>query len=175
MKRFWDLLSSIPSYAELDRGERIRILRSFSHVEAGGKGHMLFRPVGQKALAAALGALVKSGHKLESLIDKLSRYDLAEGFKLEEPSSPWFMVIYDPNKKRMSVRGESLARRLLEYLLGDGIPDGVVRERLRKDLAEARTIHAKKGDTNNPHLGQAVGFDGEWISPEKIDLPAAIR
>jgi len=176
--RLWDLLKTLPSYKKLEQGADTASLRRFSHDDPPGEAHMLFRPVGQVALANAIGTLVAvKQHDLEAIFKKLRKYDTDGGFRLDVVSSPWYMVLYDPNKKRMSVRGLRLAQRLLEYLLGGGFPDDKEREELRSALAAERTIHL--GDANDPrwkdHEGQAIDFDGNWVSPDKIELPPVIR
>lgn len=176
--RLWDLLKTLPSYKKLEQGADTGSLRRFSHDDPAGEAHMLFRPVGQVALANAIGTLIAvRQHDFEEVFKKLRKYDSDGGFRLDVVSSPWYMVLYDPNKKRMSVRGLRLAQRLLEYLLGGGFPGDKERDDLRAELAAARTIHL--GDANDPrwkdHEGQAIDFDGNWVSPEKVELPPVIR
>jgi len=175
--RLWDLLQTLPSYKKLEQGADTASLRRFSHDDPAGEAHMLFRPVGQVALANAIGTLVLQQQDLETIFKKLRKYDSDDGFRLDVVSSPWYMVLYDPNKKRMSVRGLRLAQRLLEYLLGGGFQGDQERDKLRSELAATRTIHL--GDANDPrwkdHDGQAIDFDGNWVPPDKIDLPPVIR
>jgi DGQHR domain-containing protein len=175
--RLWDLLQTLPSYKKLEQGADTASLRRFSHDDPPGEAHMLFRPVGQVALANAIGTLVLQQQDLEAIFKKLRKYDSDGGFRLDVVSSPWYMVLYDPNKKRMSVRGLRLAQRLLEYLLGGGLQGDQERDKLRSDLAAARTINL--GDANDPrwkdHEGQAIDFEGNWVTPDKVELPPAVR
>ena len=48
----------MPSYRQLEQGVKTYELRRFNHKKGGGEGNFLFRPVGQIALAQALGFLV---------------------------------------------------------------------------------------------------------------------
>jgi DGQHR domain-containing protein len=156
-------LANLPSYQRLEKGEPTGALRRFKDEGDGGEGHMLFRPVGQIALAAALGELHFLQQKLLGpLFEKLRAYDSAEGFRMESPGSLWYMVLYDPNKKRMQVRGERLATRLLIYLLG-GLTDELEQQKLTADLAAARTIEEK-----------AMGLDGLFVDPKEIKLPPVL-
>jgi hypothetical protein len=157
-----DKLATLPSYRRLEEGIQTGQMRRLKDEGDGGEGHLLFRPVGQTALASALGQLhfdKDNPRELEPLFEKLRRFDDAGGFRMEDPSSLWYMVLYDPNKKRMQIRGERLATRLLVYLLG-GLADAIEREELRAALAEEQTID-----------GKALGFDGEWTDPANIQLP----
>jgi hypothetical protein len=175
---FWDLLKELPSFKKLEQGAKTGSLRRFSHDRSPGEGHMLFRPVGQEALASALGQLIATKKEdVKQLMKRVAKYDKEGGFQLDKPSSVWWMVLYDPNKKRMSVRGFKLAERLLVYLLGGGLHEHEEREKLRKELADARTIHV--GDAGDErwrdHQGQAMDFNGRWVKPDKIELPPVIR
>lgn len=81
---------------------------------------------------------------------------------MEFPQSIWYGVLYDPNKKRVQVAGRDLATKLLIYILG-GIQDQMERAELRKALADARTIEK-----------QSVGFDGKYVEPKAVGLPAIL-
>jgi hypothetical protein len=125
---------------------------------------MLFRPVGQVALAQAFGILVfRKGFSLADIFKKLRKFDLEGGFSsIEDPHSLWYGVLYDPNKKRVQVAGKDLAARLLVYILG-GTEDRMERAELRKALADARSVENK-----------TVGFDGQFIEPREVGLPAIV-
>jgi hypothetical protein len=101
----FDNLATLPSYQRILSGETTAKLRRFSFEKPGGEGNILFRPVGQIALANALGILVfRKKLSLTSVFDKLRRYDVDEGFSyMENPESAWYGILYDPNKKRMLV------------------------------------------------------------------------
>lgn len=163
-KKLFDQLASLPSYKKLDHKTETPELRRFSFEKGGGEGNILFRPVGQVALAQALGILVfKKGFSLTAIFKKLRKYDTQGGFSgMENPESLWYGVLYDPNKKRISVAGRDLATRLLVYILS-GIEDDLERAELRRELAEARTIEDK-----------AVGFNGQFVEPREVGLPSIL-
>jgi DGQHR domain-containing protein len=166
ISEFWqlfDYLMTLPSYKLLE-DEDTPSLRRFSFEKDGGEGNMLFRPVGQVALAQALGILVfKKGFKLKEIFKKLRKFDLEGGFSsMEYPHSLWYGVLYDPNKKRVQVAGKDLAAKLLVYILG-GIEDRMERAELRKALADARSMESK-----------TVGFDGKFVEPQEVGLPAIL-
>jgi DGQHR domain-containing protein len=156
----FDYLAMLPSYKILE-DEDTPALRRFSFEKDGGEGNILFRPVGQVALAQALGILVfRKGFSLEDLFKKLRKFDLEGGFSgMESPQSLWYGVLYDPNKKRVQVAGRELAARLLIYILG-GIQDQMERAELRKAVADSRTIEK-----------QTMGFDSKFVELKAVGLP----
>lgn len=162
--RLFDYLAGLPSYKKLENRTETPQMRRFSFEKNGGDGNILFRPVGQVALAQALGILVfKRGLSGDRIFKKLRKYDTARGFShIETPQSLWYGVLYDPNKKRILVSGRDLAARLLVYIIAD-IKDDFERAELRRELAEVRTIE-----------GKAVGFDGEFVTPREVGLPAVL-
>ncbi|QSJ17856.1 DGQHR domain-containing protein [Nostoc sp. UHCC 0702] len=162
-KQLFDGLASLPSYKLLEE-EDTPALRRFSFEKEGGEGNMLFRPVGQVAIAQALGILVfKKGFSLGDTFKKLRKFDQQGGFSgMEYPQSLWYGVLYDPNKKRVQVAGRDLAAKLLIYILG-GIQDQMERAELRKALADARTVE-----------NQTIGFDGKFVEPKQVGLPSII-
>ncbi|MBD2212365.1 DGQHR domain-containing protein [Nostoc linckia FACHB-104] len=158
--KLFDNLAALPSYKLLE-DEDTPALRRFSFEKDGGEGNMLFRPVGQVALAQALGILLfKKGFALADIFKKLRKFDQQGGFSgMEYPQSLWYGVLYDPNKKRVQVAGRELAAKLLIYILG-GIQDQMERAELRKALADARTVEDK-----------TIGFDGNFVEPKAVGLP----
>ncbi|MEO0970049.1 MAG: DGQHR domain-containing protein [Cyanobacteria bacterium J06639_18] len=158
---FFDNLASLSSYRLLEY-EQTPSLRRFSfEKDGGGEGNLLFRPVGQVALAQALGILVfKKGFSLENVFKKLTKFDREGGFSgMEYPKSLWYGVLYDPNRKRVLVAGRELAAKLLVYVLG-GTQDTQELAQLRKSLARARTFENK-----------TVDFEGNFVEPKKVGLP----
>lgn len=161
--KFLDQIGVLPTFKKIQQGSDIAKLRRFAH-EDEGEAHMLLRPVGQVALGQAVGVLVfEKKIPLETIFAKLKKFDQQGRFRLDQPSSLFYMVLYDPNKKRMLVSGRDLASRLLQYMLGGGIEDDTERDALRKELAEARTFEDK-----------AIGFDGKASDPERLDLPPSL-
>lgn len=159
-QKLFDYLATLPSYRVLE-AEETPLLRRFSFEKDGGEGNMLFRPVGQVALAQALGILVfKKGFSLKDIFKKLHKFDLEGGFSgMEYPRSLWYGILYDPNKKRVQVAGRDLAAKLIVYILG-GIQEPMERAQLRKAIADARTVET-----------QAISFDGQFVEPKAVGLP----
>ena len=161
LRRLWDGLASLPSYQRLEQGVETPTLRRFSFENNGGEGNILFRPVGQVAIATALGILVfRLQFSLIEIIEKLRLFDSSGGFAgMEYPESLWYGVLYDPNKRRIRVAGKDLAAKLIVYLLG-GIQEPMDLGDLRKALVDARTFENK-----------AISFEGRFVKPKQIGLP----
>ena len=159
----FDRLATLPSYKVLEY-EDTPMFRRFSFEKGGGEGNILFRPVGQMALAKALGILIfEKGFSIEEIFAKLQKFDSKGGFGgMEFPKSVWYGVLYDANRKRVLVAGKELATRLIVYMLG-GIKDKMERAQLRNDLAEARTFEEN-----------TVDFKGKFVEPKKVGLPGVL-
>ncbi|MDJ1185296.1 DGQHR domain-containing protein [Roseofilum casamattae] len=160
----FDYLATLPSYRSLQDGFSSTEMRQFSFERHDGRGNILFRPVGQIALARALGLLVyRHQLSLEAIFAKLRAYDEQDGFShIDRPQSLWYGVLFDPNKKRIQVAGRELAARLLVYLVND-CEDKLERGRLRHDLAVARSFE-----------GRSLNFDGKWVKPKDVGMPATL-
>ncbi|MGK7885049.1 MAG: DGQHR domain-containing protein, partial [Crocosphaera sp.] len=167
LSQLFNGLANLPSYRQLEQGVKTYELRRFKHEKGGGEGNFLFRPVGQIALAQALGFLVFSQNfDLETIIKKLIYFDEIGGFSYMDTSqSIWYGILYDPMKKRIQVSGKKLASRLLIYLLG-GVKDDLEKAEIRRALAEARTI--KDAATNEE---KTIDFQGNFVNPKKVGLP----
>lgn len=158
MVELMDVIESMPHVLPVTQGGDISEARKFESL-----GHLMFRPIGQMALAEAFGALIYGDKKLElgGLRQKLHKYDEQDGFShINEPSSLWYGVLADVTGVKMKGSGRPLAVDLLKYLFGGGIADDRERDNLRKSLAEARTVDDRTRD-----------FDGKWVESEKIVLP----
>lgn len=164
-KLFFDGLASLPSYCELDNGLGTLEMRRFSFEKPGGDGNILFRPVGQVALAQALGSLVfRKKFSIKEIFHKLRRYDTDGGFShMDFPESLWYGILYDPNKKRVLVSGKDLSAKLMVYLLG-GVTDDMEKAELRQAVAAARTVEDR-----------AVNFNGKFVKPREVGLPAILN
>lgn len=164
LMRLWDGLATLASYRRLDAGADTSYLRRFSFEPGGGEGNILFRPVGQMALAEALGTLVFYRQiPLVTVLDRLSRFDDGGGFSgMEYPQSLWYGVLYDPNKRRVRVSGRKLAAKLLVYVLG-GITAANEVADLRVELAKARTFE-----------NRSVSFQGKLVTPREVGMPSVV-
>jgi DGQHR domain-containing protein len=135
-----DKLRTMPSIATLDSDPDTGKMRRFKKEGKGGAGHMLYRPIGQIALAQALGVLVfVKKMSLDNLFGRLKKLEKSGAFNLESPQSPFYLVLYDPSKQRMLVSGRDLAARLLQYMLG-GMQNANDVKSLRNDFAESRHL-----------------------------------
>jgi DGQHR domain-containing protein len=156
-----DHMAKLPSYEEMNGGTSTIELRNFEKEE--GRGHALFRPVGQAALAQALGVLTfKDGNSLDKIFEKLNRFDKKGGFKLDKTDSIFYRVLYDPGKEKM-LSGRDLAAHMLQYLLG-GVTDPDELEQLRLELAKARQTKE----------GVAEDFNGKSVELDDIKLPPVL-
>ncbi|PPT08328.1 DndB-like protein [Geitlerinema sp. FC II] len=164
LMRLWDGLATLPSYRKLDAGLETPTLRRLSFEADGGEGNILFRPVGQVALAQALGtAIFRKRIPLIEVFDKLRQFDDEGGFSgIENPESIWYGVFYDPNKRRIRVAGRDLAAKLLLYLLG-GMTEPMELAELRMAVAKARTFE-----------NRAVSFQGRFVKPREVGLPEVL-
>lgn len=161
--QLFDNLAILPSYKLLEH-EDTPMFRKFSFEKDGGEGNILFRPVGQMALAKALGILIfQKGFSIDEIFEKLRKFDSKGGFSgMEFPKSLWYGVLYDANRKRILVAGKELATRLIVYILG-GVEDKMERAKLRNDLAKARTFE-----------DETVDFKGKFVEPKKVGLPSVL-
>ena len=159
----FDNLAILPSYKLLEH-EDTPMFRRFSFEKDGGEGNILFRPVGQMALAKALGILIfQKGFSIDEIFEKLRKFDSKGGFSgMDFPKSLWYGVLYDANRKRILVAGKELATRLIVYILG-GVEDKMERAKLRNDLAKARTFE-----------DETLDFKGKFVEPKQVGLPSVL-
>jgi DGQHR domain-containing protein len=173
LKAFKDLLTAfgtLPSVSELDRGKTTPEFRNFSDPEGNtpsGQGHLLFRPIGQIAMAEAVGMMVKDGSDLGELFELLKTYEQAGGFSIDRVANPWWGVIYDPTGKKIARGGQEATRDLLRYLLGgmNGPENKGNRDALLERMIRARTLDEED---------RARDYDGNDIDPAQFRLPPVI-
>ncbi|MGY2075620.1 DGQHR domain-containing protein [Blastococcus sp. SYSU DS0828] len=154
-------MEELPNVSRIQRGTATGELRRFAHEQPPGEGHMLFRPIGQIALAQACGAMRVAGLELPAVFAKLNELDAAGGFRLDTPENPWYGVLYDPAGQRMRVRGRDTAARVLVYLV-TGLETEEARAALTEELRESRRL----GEED-----QYRDYDGSIVSRDKIKLP----
>lgn len=173
LKAFKALLTAfgtLPSVSELDRGKTTPEFRNFSDPEGNtpsGQAHLLFRPIGQIALAEAVGMLVKDGGDLGELFELLKTYEQAGGLAIDRIANPWWGVIYDPTGKKIARGGQEATRELLRYLLGgmNGPENKGNRDALLERMIRARTL-----DEDD----RVRDYDGKDIDPAQFRLPPVI-
>lgn len=117
--KLWDQIALLPSFADVKRGGNIDEWREFP---PKGKGHLLMRPLGQLILAEAVGFLHldENGPQLalDKIFDKLQRFDQHGGFEnVNEPSSAWYGITFDPVRDRMIMTGRHTAVEMLKHLV----------------------------------------------------------
>ena len=173
LEDFFDRMASLPSFAAILRGDKVDIWREFPDPEKNpsAKAHLLMRPLGQLALANAVGFLhnypAPDGPEtdLDLIFDKIRNADTAGEFdRVDLQKSIWYGVTYDPVKKKMEMSNQALAAKLLIYLLGGASSEK--REELLEEFRAKRTL---------PGSGDELiylNFDGSEVeSEEHIQLP----
>jgi len=167
--QFWDGIAEIPSVSEINppNAKSVVSKRAFpSEDDPDAEGHMLFRPIGQQALARAVGLLTnRQRHPMTiaQIFDLLNKYDKRGGFKMTKTTNPWWGVLYDAGKETLITRNEVLAAELLEYMLG-GEEDVSNRVSLQRRFARARKI------TEN----DALDLNGKQVGFEEVGLPEVL-
>lgn len=166
MKEFFDQVGDLPSMKAMDNGEPLDPWREFPDE---GRGHLLFRPVGQVVLAQAVGELVASGMTLDHIFARLSRLDSQGGFEQADPKNLWYGVTFDPVKQKMQLGNNKLAVRALVYLVRGA--DSEQRDLLLDDLRKARTDAGNQWiNFAGKHVGQPDEDVGSHL-PDPVMLP----
>jgi hypothetical protein len=164
----WDLLpEAVKSVTPYREARNVAEMRRFPVDGAEGEAHMLFRPLGQQALAIAVGIVVNNPINpmdLDNVFEILGRYDTAGGFCMVKKSSPWWGVLYDQAREKIITNGAKLAAELLEYMLTGDSTRGV--ESLRLAFANAR-----KSSTE----GMYVDLNGVDVPLAQLTLPARLH
>jgi len=176
---FWNAVSTLPSMESIEPWEllsdnaksvtprrearNVAEMRRFPSDIHHGEAHMLFRPLGQQALAAAVGMVVHDlarPQSLEDVFEVLAKYDAEGGFCLVNRANPWWGVLYDQTKDKIVTGGAKLAADLLVYMLNGSPGRGV--EELRRAFATAR---------RSSTAGLYVDLNGNDVPLEKFSLP----
>ena len=165
LTNYFDQLAKLESHHSMIQGEKPENIRS-----RDGQDHILFRPITQIALAEAIGALERDdGASIEDLAEKLKRKEgeSGVGFKLSDPASPWFGILYDPanQKMRNNKSDRDLCVLMFRYLLGSGISDGQERESLRRKFFDARCVAMGE----NGGKDSVYNLDGELVQMDSYD------
>ena len=171
--KYFDQFAKLESHHAMIQGAKPEDLRS-----KNGQDHILFRPITQMALAEALGKIEGDNNaSIENLVEKLQRKERenSNNFKLRDPASLWFGVLYDPaNKKlRNNKSDQDLCSLMFRYLLGSGFSEDQERENLRKRFFDARCVAKGENgakDTVYTLKGSLVEID-EYDSNFKLPDP----
>ncbi|MCQ8195158.1 DGQHR domain-containing protein [Streptomyces rugosispiralis] len=158
----WDHIAELPTFRAIAAGEPVARHRRFAHEDKTGVGygHLLLRPVGQQALAQAVGLLHAEGMSLDHIFAKLTTLDRRGALRLDAVENPWWGVLYDINGKRISIKGRETAIKILRHMVG-GLPTEKDRKVLREAIVEARSI----GD------GECRDYTNNIVPKSKIGLP----
>lgn len=188
--KFWDLFASLPSMVSIEPWEllpsevqatvpqgreprNVALMRRFPEFDENGalikegESHMLFRPIGQQALASAVGILVNDPvqpMEIEEIFAILKRYDAQGGFNLVDRANPWWGVLYNQTKNKIVTSGTKLAGDLLEYMLSGRSSRGV--EPLRLAFAAERK-------SSTPDL--YVDLQGNDVPLDRLSLPPRLH
>jgi hypothetical protein len=176
--RLWDGIATLPSMRDIEPWEMLpaeirektkqREARNVAEVrriptsKTDGGAHMLFRPLGQQALAHGVGLVVhhaQNAMSLEEVFERLGRYDAKGGFRLDDRQQPWWGVLYDERQDKIVTKGWKLAGRLIAYMLTGHTNDA---EELRKAFANER-----KSST----AGMSFDLTGKEVPTELLQLP----
>jgi hypothetical protein len=164
MTEVWDHILALNCFTVIDQDPKVSIADMRNFTSEGGEAHMLYRPIGQQALVEALAQITsKNGVLSQSVLDQLDHLDKSGGFRLDNPTNPWYGVLYNESLGKMVVSGQKLAARLLVYMLDDvTVPE---RESLKRDFAEARKSRE----------GYGWDIDGSEVSIDQVRLPAQLH
>lgn len=161
LKGYFDAMSKLPSHDRFIKGKKAQEIRAEE-----GEDNILFRPIAQMALAAAVASLEKEREEsLASIMDALTRQEKLGQLKLRDSKTPWFGVLCEPTTKKMRRHkaSQNLCNRLFFYLLGGGTPDDDEREKLRMDFAKARQIDADEE--------MSIDLEGKRVKTDEVRLP----
>ena len=164
LKNFLDKFMDLPSIRKVCEGASCAKQRG---LDDKSEANILYRPVGQMALAEAAGRLIYARQLgAESVFEKIRKFDIDGGFEhINQKTSPWYGVLYDISNERIRLPGRSVAEELMAYLFGGGIQDDEERKALRDKFAEARTFQEN----------EATNLQGKAVEPEMIILPTAVQ
>src|SRR5882757_8668309 len=112
----WDHIAELPTFRAIAAGEPVARHGRFAHEDKNdgvGYGHLLLRPVGQQALAQAVGLLHAEGMSLDHIFVKLTTLDRRGALRLDAVENPWWGILYDINGKRISIKGRETAVKIL--------------------------------------------------------------
>ncbi len=160
LREYFDALKSIPSHRDMVQGASVRDLRS-----RDGNDNILFWPIAQMALAAALAELqVEKGESLTDLVGVIAEHEAKGDLRLRSKTAPWFGILCDPIEETLKRKKSSqyLCARMFVYLLGGELQDDE-REELREDFFEARKDSEERAYDS---LGELKKLDEEFRLPE---------
>jgi DNA sulfur modification protein DndB len=110
-REFWDALRRyVPAIKEVTSSDPdLELAQKYRNDEGG---HVLFRPVGQKAFANAVRVLMDRRMSIKKAVETLSQAPL------DLNSKPWNEVLWKPVAKKIINSNEKLAQNLFLYIVG---------------------------------------------------------
>ncbi|HEX9951267.1 MAG TPA: hypothetical protein VGB53_05825, partial [Rubricoccaceae bacterium] len=119
---YWESLAeTFPSYRELFASDPADEVAAHYRKE----GHLLFRPIAQRAFAQASRVLMDRGHSVQSAVKTLSQIPL----RLDE--NPWLGTLWEPGTERVkNSLGVPFIEAIMLYMVGER-----PREKYRRDGA----------------------------------------
>jgi hypothetical protein len=164
---YFDHLATLPSHKEmLNAGNDPQFPSRQRKPGPDGEANILFRPIGQAALATAVGILVNRAQhpmKLGAIIETLAKKEKLGLLKYDNHATPWYGPAVSPVTGKINRNGTQLCAELFVHLLGGGTPDEQKRNELREKFAESRRI----SDDNN----SGRDLNGKTVRLDEIDLP----
>ena len=177
MGSYFDEMAKLPSHKAMIQGEKASDMRKRRDEDEDKRHHVLFRPIVQQALAAAVSLLQNERDMdLKDIMSRLANHDNGgPDLCLSEPASPWYGVVYDPLNKVIR-RGKvfDLCVDMFTYLLGRGFSDEEQRDALKKAFFKSRktTPEENVGEGKDADLeGKATDLEGNPVTFDKFDLP----
>lgn len=159
LTEYFDSLADIPSHRDVMNGAEPAKYRSVE-----GEANILFRPLGQLALAQAAGFLMTNRQlKLARIVQLISKAESTGALRYNMANTAWYGTAFDFASGTMQRGGYKLLTDLFVHLLGGGTADDDVREKLRSNFAEARRVRAD--------ADLALNLLGKEVPLAQIDLP----
>ena len=143
---YFDQMKQLPSHQRMMNGTS----SAPDFRTSRGENNILFRPVGQIALAEAVSSLVhtpKNRMTLAEIFRKLRHQETRKQLQLHNPTAPWHGVAWDPAKKKM-LMGKVLCRRLFFYLLGGKLTEKKL-DKLQEDFFKSRQGYREHRESDN--------------------------
>ncbi len=121
---FWTLLRDhIPAYNELFNSKPEE---NIADKYRGERGHLMFRPAGQIALARATRVMMDRGESMESAINTLTQVSM----NIED--KPWRNVLWNPGTKTINNRASNALIESLLLHMVNHLPRTLSHEKLRE-------------------------------------------
>jgi hypothetical protein len=153
---YFDALETLPSHSRMRQGKEPKEIREET-------GNLLFRPLGQLALAEAIGILADRGVKLSQVLSRLVHGEQNGLLDIRTHESPWYGVVFDGKTMKRNESAKHLASRLLVHILGGGTPDEASFAELKRTYAAARIM---------PGDELATSRTGAKVGADHLELPA---